>query len=205
MRRNFLLEIEALQRQPVHILSICIRETRRGVMENGSASDTPATKALAMLSAFASVGARAFNLTLTNIDGEKTPGGYRPNTPLEQLRRTIGRVLEDAEKSRHNVIIRPRSSTATLIQLDDLDFARAERIAPHSVIVFRTSPGQLSGVGCRREGRAGRFRPPTSQRHRSRRDRQRIDTHRRKPEFQGEVWPRPGYCRCYRRQLLSHD
>lgn len=109
-------------------------------MENGSASDTAATKALAMLSAFASAGARAFNLTLTNIDGEKIPGGYRPNTPLEQLRRTIGRILEDAEKFRYNVIIRPRSRTATLIQLDDLDFARAERIAPHSVVVFRTSP-----------------------------------------------------------------
>lgn len=109
-------------------------------MEKSSTNDTPATKALAMLSAFASVGARAFNLTLTDIDGEKIDGSYRPNTPLEHLRRTIGRILEDAEKSRHNVIIRPRSSTATLIQLDDLDFARAERIAPQSVIVIRTSP-----------------------------------------------------------------
>jgi hypothetical protein len=107
-------------------------------MENRSASDTPATEALTMLSAFASVGARAFNLTLTDIEGEKIK--YRPNTPLEQLRRTIGRILQDAEGFRHNVIIRPRSSTATLIQLDDLDFARAERLAPHSVIVFQTSP-----------------------------------------------------------------
>jgi hypothetical protein len=109
-------------------------------MENGSGSDTAATKALAMLSAFASVGARSFNLTLTNIEQEKVKGGYRPNTALEQLRRTIGRILDDAEKFRYNVIIRPRSSMTTLIQLDDLDFTRAERIAPHSVIVFRTSP-----------------------------------------------------------------
>jgi hypothetical protein len=103
-------------------------------------SETPIGKALAMLSAFASVGARAFNLTITDIDGQKVEGRYRPNTPLEQLRRTIGRVLQDAERDRHNVIIRPRSSTATLIQLDDLDFAKAERLAPHSVIVFQTSP-----------------------------------------------------------------
>jgi hypothetical protein len=48
--------------------------------------------------------------------------------------------LEDTEKFRYNVIIRPRSNTATLIQLDDLDFARAERIAPQSVIVIETSP-----------------------------------------------------------------
>ena len=67
-------------------------------METGSAADTPAGKALAMLSAFASVGARAFNLTLTDIEGEKIGGGYRPNTPLEQLRRTIGRILQDAEE-----------------------------------------------------------------------------------------------------------
>jgi hypothetical protein len=93
-----------------------------------------------MLSAFASVGAKSFNLTLTDIDGEKVPGGYRPNTPLEHLRRTAGRLLQDAERNRHNVIIRPRSSTCTLVQLDDLDFAKAGRIAPHSVIVFQTSP-----------------------------------------------------------------
>jgi len=109
-------------------------------METGSAAEAPASKALAMLSAFASVGARAFNLTLTNIEGEKIEGGYRPNMPLEQLRRTIGRVLHDAEKLQRNVIIRPRSSTATLIQLDDLDSVRAEKLAPHSVIVFQTSP-----------------------------------------------------------------
>jgi hypothetical protein len=111
-------------------------------METGSAAETPASKALAMLSAFASVGARAFNLTLTDdTNGDKVPGGYRPNAPLEQLRRTIGRVLQDAERFRYNVIIRPRCTAATLIQLDDLDEAKAERIAPQSFIAFQTSPG----------------------------------------------------------------
>jgi hypothetical protein len=109
-------------------------------MMGDQTSETPTTKALAMLSAFASVGARAFNLTLTDITGEKVPGGYKPNRPVEDLRRTIGRVLQDAERHRHNVIIRPRSTAATLIQLDDLDAAKAERIAPHSFIVFQTSP-----------------------------------------------------------------
>jgi hypothetical protein len=116
------------------------KETRRGAMETDSAAETPAVKALAVLTAFASAGARAFNLTLTDIEGVKIEGGYRPNTPLERLRRTIGRILQDTEKSRYNVIIRPRSNTATLIQLDDLDFARAERIAPQSVIAIQTSP-----------------------------------------------------------------
>jgi RepB DNA-primase from phage plasmid len=95
-----------------------------------------------MLSAFASVGAKAFNLTLTDdANGDKVPGSYRPNTPLELMRRMIGRVLQDAERFRHNVIIRPRCSTATLIQLDDLNAPKAERITPHSFIVFQTSPG----------------------------------------------------------------
>ena len=47
---------------------------------------------------------------------------------------------EDAARHRQNVIIRPRSTTATLIQLDDLDFAKAERIAPRAFLVFQTSP-----------------------------------------------------------------
>jgi len=109
-------------------------------MREDTAAGTAASQALAMLSAFASVGARAFNLTLTDIAGEKVEGSYRPNAPLEQLRRTIDHVLGDAARRQHNVIIRPRSATATLIQLDDLDFAKAERLAPHSFIVFQTSP-----------------------------------------------------------------
>jgi hypothetical protein len=108
--------------------------------DNDRAGETPTSAALAMLSAFASVGARAFNLTHTDIEGEKVPGGYRPNTPLEQLRRTIGRVLQDAERHQHNVIIRPRSTTATLIQLDDFDDEKAESMDPYSFLTLRTSP-----------------------------------------------------------------
>jgi hypothetical protein len=109
---------------------------------NGRAGDTTTAtaKALDMLNAFASVGAKAFNLTLTDLDGNKMPGGYRPNRPLDEMRRTIGRILTDARSARHNVIIRPRSNTATLIQLDDLDFAKKGRIAPRAFLVFMTSP-----------------------------------------------------------------
>jgi hypothetical protein len=46
------------------------------------------------------------------------------------------------ERDRHNVIIRPRATTATLIQLDDLDTEKAERITPHAFMVIRTSGGQ---------------------------------------------------------------
>lgn len=108
-------------------------------MSNG-VPQADSNAALAMLSAFASVEARAFNLILTDIHGEKVEGTYRPNRSLEDMRRRIDRVLQDAARHRHNVIIRPRCSKATLIQLDDLDFAKAERIAPRAFIVFRTSP-----------------------------------------------------------------
>lgn len=77
----------------------------------------------------------------------------RNSALLEELRRTIGRTLQEAEHDRHNVIIRPRSTTATVIQLDDLDAEKANRIAPHAFMVIRTSPG----MGCRGY-RAGRFR-----------------------------------------------
>ena len=83
-----------------------------------------------------------FDVTLTDIEGEKVEGKYRANRSLEELRRTIGRTLQEAERDRHNVIIRPRSTTATLIQLDDLDTEKAKRIAPHAFLVIRTSGGQ---------------------------------------------------------------
>jgi hypothetical protein len=74
---------------------------------------TGAGKALAMLDAFAAVGVRVFDMTFTDLAGQKA--GYRPGRSVDELRRMIGRTLQDAERSRQNVIIRPRSTTATLI------------------------------------------------------------------------------------------
>jgi hypothetical protein len=105
---------------------------------DGRAGETATGKAHAMISAFASVGARSFDLTVIDLD--EVIIHYRPNRSVDELRRTIGHVLNDAEHNRHNVIIRPRSTTATLIQLDDLDAKKAERITPQTFIVFQTSP-----------------------------------------------------------------
>lgn len=98
-------------------------------------------KALAMLSAFASVGARVFDLSITDLNGDEVKGLQRPKRSLETIRQMIGRALHHAEHHSYNVIIRPRSTTATLIQLDDLDPQKAERTAPHAFMVIRTSPG----------------------------------------------------------------
>ena len=57
------------------------------------------------------------------------------------MRRRIGRDLQDGERNRHNVIIRPRSTTALLIQLDDFDDAKAAQMQPYAFMTLRTSPG----------------------------------------------------------------
>lgn len=110
--------------------------------ESNSTNDTPTGKALAMLSAFASVGARAFNKTILDIHGNEVEGLYRGNRSVEELRRTIARDLHDAERNQQSVVIRPLFQTPMLVQLDDLDTAKAGRITPHAFIVIRTSAGK---------------------------------------------------------------
>ena len=78
-----------------------------------------------MLDTFASVGARTFDVTLLDIDGSEQ--GFQRNRSLDELRRSMARRLEAADRTRHSVVIRPRSNTALLIQLDDFDDAKAER------------------------------------------------------------------------------
>jgi hypothetical protein len=92
-----------------------------------------------MLDAFASVGAERFDLTFTDTAGEKT--AFRGNRPLEQLRSTMPAILQEAAERQHNVIVRPRSTDAILIQLDDLSEEAAARLRPVSFLVLRTSPG----------------------------------------------------------------
>ena len=98
-------------------------------------------QALAMLEAFASVGARAFDLSITDINGDPVEGLQRTGESLAQLHGRIGRDLQAAESNRHNVIIRPRSTTALLVQLDDLSPEKAAQIEPYAFITICTSPG----------------------------------------------------------------
>jgi hypothetical protein len=104
-------------------------------------TDSREGKALAMLTAFASVGVRSFDVTLTDIEGEKT--GFQINRPIETLRRSIGKAIDTAIVDRQNYIIRPRSDSPKLIQLDDLDSAKADRVAAHAFMVLETSPGNF--------------------------------------------------------------
>ncbi len=108
---------------------------------SGRVGDTPAGKALAMLAAFASVGAHMFDLSLTDLSGAPVKGRQRPNKSLEEIRRSIGRVLREAERNQHNVIIRPHSATTLLVQLDDFTAEKAIQVQSCAFMTVCTSPG----------------------------------------------------------------
>lgn len=98
--------------------------------------------ALAMLSAFASLGACTFQKTILDIHGSEVKGLYRSYCSLEELRRTIARDLHDGERNQQSVVIRPLFNVPMLVQLDDLDRSKSERIMAHAFIVIRTSAGK---------------------------------------------------------------
>ncbi len=106
-------------------------ETRAGAAEAGQGPD--------MLNAFASVGARRFDLTFTDLAGDKI--SFRPDRSLDQLRPSLETLLAEASARQRNVIVRPRAAGAALIQLDDLDEATIERLLSVAFLAVRTSPG----------------------------------------------------------------
>ncbi len=115
-------------------------------MEREITNETPAAKAVAMLSAFASVGATAFSKTILDIHCEEIRALYRGNRSLDEMRRMIGRDLQDSERNQHSVVIRPLFKQPLLVQLDDLDRTKAETITPLAFLVIRTSAGK-DGTG----------------------------------------------------------
>jgi hypothetical protein len=100
-----------------------------------------AQPALDMLNAFASVGAETFHLLLTDLAGGKV--SFRGDRPLAELNTTLPRILDEAARKQHNVIIRPRGGGPALIQLDDLDKAALARLKPVSFLMLKTSPGNF--------------------------------------------------------------
>jgi hypothetical protein len=93
------------------------------------------------LDAFASVGGKAFDVTLTGLEGKKLPNGFYSNRSVDQLRHLIGPMLRDATAHQHNLILRPRPPVgAELVQLDDLAKPEIDRLVPVSLVVLETSP-----------------------------------------------------------------
>lgn len=103
--------------------------------------DDNTRQALAMFVLFATVKVRSFDVTFTDIEGEKIR--YQVNRSVDELWHTIDKALHAAIEAKENYIIRPRFKEPQIIQLDDLDAEKAERIAPHAFMVLHTSPGNF--------------------------------------------------------------
>ena len=101
---------------------------------------TPAhDSARAMLDAFASVGARTCDLTITTRHGRKE--AFHRTVPVDRLRSGIAAILDKAAGAEHNVIVRPRGPSVVFIQLDDLNAIAAQRVRDVAFLGLRTSPG----------------------------------------------------------------
>jgi len=101
---------------------------------------TPAhDSARAMLDAFASVGARTCDLTITTRHGRKE--AFQRTVPVDRLRSGIAAILDKAAGAEHNVIVRPHGPSVVFIQLDDLNATAAQRLRDVAFLGLQTSPG----------------------------------------------------------------
>jgi RepB DNA-primase from phage plasmid len=114
-------------------------------------------EALKMLDTFASVGATHFDLTHTDIDGEKR--SFRPEQSLGQLKNSMPKLFPGAAARKNNIIVRPLSKKVHFVQLDDLDAAGLSRVGEAAFMTLETSPGNhqawvaVSGIGSPEEAK----------------------------------------------------
>jgi hypothetical protein len=100
---------------------------------------TDLNEALRMIDTFASVGATHFDLTHTDIDGEKR--GYRPQQSITQIKNSLPRLFPGAASRQNNIIIRPSGDKVHFVQLDDLDTSGLSRVGGAAFMTLETSPG----------------------------------------------------------------
>lgn len=91
------------------------------------------------LDAFASIGVLGFDVTQTDLDGNKR--SYVRFQKLELLRLGLPQLLGSARRRQYNVIVRPRVPGDPLVQLDDLDRAAVERYQGCAFLTLTTSLG----------------------------------------------------------------
>jgi hypothetical protein len=95
--------------------------------------------ALSMIQTFASIGATHFDITFKHLSGERR--GFRCNRDLAEVLQSIPPLVDSTTTRQNNLIVRPRVDGAACIQLDDLDRAKAGRVAPAAFLILETSPG----------------------------------------------------------------
>lgn len=105
-------------------------ETRAGAMKNEEAKQ--------MIRAFASVGAKKFDITWTDIGGEKV--NFRRGVRADTLENSIGSHVETAIVERQNIIVRPHTEGVSLVQLDDLNVNGIDRLRSVAFLTLETSP-----------------------------------------------------------------
>jgi RepB DNA-primase from phage plasmid len=91
-----------------------------------------------MLDVFTSVGARKFDVTFLNIDGEKR--GFRKAQSAAQIRNSLPRLLPGLTERQNSIVIRPHGDGVTLVQLDDLDADALKRVESIAFLTLATSP-----------------------------------------------------------------
>jgi hypothetical protein len=94
-----------------------------------------------MLDAFASVGATAFDLTVTTRAEEKET--FRRSVRVGDLSRALPSILGSAATKQNNVIVRPHGKGVWFVQLDDLKADKLAQIGPAVFLILQTSPGNF--------------------------------------------------------------
>lgn len=101
-------------------------------------------EALGMLEAFEAVGVRRFNLSRTDMDRRIVPEGYRPGRNVGAMRLLLPAWMQLAWKLEQNLILRAHQpADGILVQLDDLDAGRCERLQGKAFLIVETSPGSF--------------------------------------------------------------
>jgi hypothetical protein len=100
-----------------------------------------ASEARDMLAIFASVGAQRFDLTVTNLAGDKV--FFSRGASFADLSANMPGMLEKAATKQRNVIVRPYGVGVSFVQLDDLKRDMLAQLAPAVFLILQTSPGNF--------------------------------------------------------------
>jgi len=111
----------------------------RRAKKEGEITMADLAEAYRMLDTFASAGATHFDVTFTDIDGQKT--GFHADQTARQLRNSLPKLFPGLTERQRNLIVRPRGDKVMFVQLDDLDSEKIKPLAAVSCLIIETSPG----------------------------------------------------------------
>jgi len=119
-----------------------------GAAFHEAATSTTTTEARAMLSAFGSVGATHFDVTLKD-ERAGTAVKFDKGRTLNGLTLSLASLLYRAEQEQIDIIVRPRGKNeSALIQLDDLNAESVQKVKEFAFAVIETSRGNFQAWLC---------------------------------------------------------